>query len=311
MAITSVGYDGTVTEVQWAQMISAVGSSTYGVAGVNDWKVSVHPTLDKGINIAPGTGYGHGIFDISDATATITGAALASGTRYDMVVAKRDWTGAGGVTTFRIITGSSSRTMPNRQKTPGSIDEQPIALVRFDAGQTKASAIVDLRVWIGPGGAMAVDDMALGYLQDPGARVMIGGVDWTCTVVGGSATWSKAATIGYIPLFGVGSTLIGGTPPAGTMFLMQVGTVVQATDAAGNARITWPKPFPNGLVSLDLGSGDEFANGAGSTVAPTGGTFWGTSGGGNKVDVVYTLRNAAGAVIPARGHRVNYTAIGW
>lgn len=312
MAITSVGYDGTVSEVQWAKMIPSVGSSTYGVAGVSDWKASVHPSIDRGINIAAGVGYGYGIYDTSDSVVTVTGATISSGSRYDMVVARRDWTGAGGATTFRIISGTSSRTMPNRTKTPGSVDEQPIALVRYVAGQTKAAEIIDLRTWTGPGGAMAVDEMALGYLNEPGARIVINGDDWLCTISGGSPTWVKNYTFGRLPIAGFTAPLFGAKPTNGQLFQIQAGTVVAKSDASGFSRISWPQPFPNGLLTLTLQSGDEFNNGTGSTFAPSGwSAMWGDASTGNKTEVVYVYQAASGQRLPNRTHRVNFIAIGW
>lgn len=316
MAITSVGYDGTVSEVQWAKMIPSVGSSTYGVVGVTDWKVSVHPTLDKGINIAAGTGYGHGVYDVSDSISTVTGASLASGTRYDLVVARRDWTGAGGVTTFRIVTGTASRTMPTRANTPGSIDEQPIALVRFDAGQTKAAEIIDLRCWSGPGGASALDEMALGYLAEPGARVVINGDDWFCGTTANGTAWVKNYTYGRIALYGVAQdTLAGPRPPSGQMFQVQAGTYVSTTDHDGYARCWFPKPFPNGLVSLTLTNGDQWANGSADFCLAGREATFGSAGFGNQSQFVYAMTRAdaglASGRLPNARHRVNYIAIGW
>lgn len=317
MAITSVGYDGSVSEVQWSQMVPNVGSSNYGVVGVNDWKVTAHATLDKGVNIAAGSGFGHGIFDTSSSTTTVTGAALASGTRYDLVVAKRDWTGAGGVTTFRIISGTSSRTIPTRATTPGSVDEQPIALLRFDSGQTKPVEIVDLRVWTGTGGAVANDEMALGYLNTPGGRVVIKGGDWLCTSTSSGPTWMRVTMVGRFPMYGIGSALAGPTAPPGTDFLIQAGTVVRTTDASGYSRFSWPKPFPNGLLTVTLTAGDDWANGRVAFFNVAGRTtLWGSAGTGNLSEVVYVMQasDTAGnnwGKRPNTNHRVNFIAIGW
>lgn len=184
MAITNIGYDGSVNESDWARMIPSVGSSEYGVSGTTDWKVTAHATMDRGVNIATGSGWGHGVLSTSDATVSLQGASVSSGDRWDMVVARRNWSGTGGTTTFVIIQGSSSKTLPSRNNTPGTIDDQPIALLRFTAGQTAVQEIIDLRCWSRNGGLVVKSDLALGYLTKLGARVKLNGEVWSYELLG-------------------------------------------------------------------------------------------------------------------------------
>lgn len=179
MAITSIGYDGSVNESDWAKMIPLVGSSHYGVAGANDWKVTAHSTMDRGVNIATGTGWGHGVRDTSDATVSLQAAAVSSGDRWDMIVMRRNWSGTGGTSSFQIVQGTSAKQLPARSNTPGTLDEQPIALVRFTAGQTAAQQIIDLRCWGRNGGLVAKDTLVLTYLNELGASVKINGETWS------------------------------------------------------------------------------------------------------------------------------------
>lgn len=145
MAITSSGYDGTVDEVQWAKMARHNGVE-YAVAGPGDWKVSAQAGIDRGIKIAAGTGFGHGILDVSDAEVTMQMNTVGSGSRWDLVTMRRDWQPPGGTSVFTKVTGSATKVIPGgRLYNPGVLDDQPIALVQSTAGQTAVTAIVDLR----------------------------------------------------------------------------------------------------------------------------------------------------------------------
>lgn len=313
MAITNIGYDGSVNESDWAKMIPSVGSSQYGVLGASDWKVTPHATMDRGVNIATGAGWGHGVLSTSDATVSLQGASVSSGDRWDMVVVRRNWSGTGGTTTFVIVQGTSTKQLPSRNNTPGTIDDQPIALIRFTAGQTAAQEIIDLRCWARNGGMTARDDLALTYLKLPGSQIMINGFQWNCELdANGNAVWTTFRG-GYVPVYGVGGPLQ--TDPTGqTQFLIQAGSSVQSADFSGYARITWPKPFPNGLLSVQLTNGDSAASGG--AIFPVEGNegFWGPSGIGDRWSVVYTALTWNGSSYrptPNLWHRINWLAIGW
>jgi hypothetical protein len=147
MAITSIGYDGSVNESQWAKMVPLVGSSHYGVSAPSDWKVTPHATLDRGVSIAAGSGWGQGVLDTSDATVSLQGGSVSSGSRWDMVVMRRSWAGTGGSSTFALIAGSASMVLPTRNNTPGTLDDQPIALVRpYGQGRAGPELPEDARV---------------------------------------------------------------------------------------------------------------------------------------------------------------------
>jgi hypothetical protein len=191
MAITSIGYDGTVTESDWAQLIPLAGSSHYGVAETTDWRVTASTTLDRGVKVGVGQGWGHGVLDTNTTTITLQGEAVGSGSRWDMVVARRDWGGTGGVTSFVLIKGTATKALPARNVDPGNIDDQPLALVQFTAGSTAPTTIVDLRCYARNGGVVARDALALGYLQHAGAKVMIGNVLWSRDLdANGSPVWN-------------------------------------------------------------------------------------------------------------------------
>jgi hypothetical protein len=181
MAVVSIGYDGTVDEAQWAKLVPSAGSAEYGVKGAGDWKVTAHPSTPQAVNIAIGTGWGQGVMDTTDAVITVTCDAIGSDpsvTRWDLIMMHRDWTPPGGATTGSKITGTSTKQIPPRANTPGVTDDQPLALVQWQGGQTQPIAIVDLRAWAGNGGMVAKDDLARTYLARVGATVAIGSAVW-------------------------------------------------------------------------------------------------------------------------------------
>jgi hypothetical protein len=336
MAITSIGYDGSINEAQWAKMIPLVGSSNYGVAGAGDFKVTPHATMDRGVNIATGSAWGYGVYDTSDATISLQGNTVGSGTRWDLVVIRRNWSGTGGSTTVMIVQGTASKVLPSRNTTPGTLDDQPIALVQFTAGQSAPTAIVDLRCWSRNGGLVAKDDLALTYLKEPGASIMINGTQWNCELdANGNPSWSTFV-MGRIPLFGGSTGALAGAAGSnpqnlingGQQFLIQAGSNVNWSDNSGYARLTFQKPFPNGLLTVIAMDGDDWAGGGSLTYASAGnagggGGVFGQAGYGSTTEWVYALRAqpasayGTGSLVYSRGgglnkiHRINWIAIGW
>ena len=319
MAITSFGYDGSVSEVAWATMVTGVGSSEYGVLGSNDFKTTAVAGADRTVSIAAGSAWGKGVYDTSDANITVQLDTVASGSRWDLVAIRRNWSGAAGTTSVVKINGGASKLIPARNVNPGVLDDQPIALVQVTAGQTQPTAIVDLRAWGGNGGMAAMDTLALNYLNRVGSQVTIGGDVWVSTPsTSGTVSWTKASGISSVSLAGATVGLAGTATPDvanGPVFQMQAGTVVTTSDGAGNARITWPSAFPNGLLTVMLHNGDSWASGVGVFYSVAGNTaMWGVSGTGSKTDVVYTVWGYSGGVVKPiinMSHRVNFIAIGY
>lgn len=199
MAITSVGYDGTVDEVQWATMVSKVGSYEYGIDGAGDLAVT-QSAGTRMISIAAGRAWGRGVMDTSDAATVIQLESVASGSRYDLVALRRTWGPAnGGPTEIVIIKGSSAKAIPSgRQNNPGVIDDQPLALVRVQAGSASIPEVIDLRVWGRNGGQLyAKDDLVRSYLSAVGTEVNVAGMLWQ-RIVGSNNTaeWAKVGPRG-------------------------------------------------------------------------------------------------------------------
>lgn len=198
MAITSVGYEGTVSEAQWADLLALAGGRAYGVEWVDHWRVTAG-TGDRQVRIAAGKGYGYGVVDSSDAQVTLTLDAVGSGSRWDMIVARRDW--GANATTFAKINGSTAKALPARTHTPGAVDEQPIALVRVQSGQSQVQEIVDLRAWGSDGGTFAADELTLQYLDRVGVQIRIGGLLWQRVIDSfGNPTWVWIDTANVIDI---------------------------------------------------------------------------------------------------------------
>lgn len=197
MAITSVGYDGTVDEAQWASMVSKVGSYEYGIDKAGDFAVT-QSAGTRMISIAAGLAWGRGIMDTSDAAAVIQMDAVSTGSRYDLIALRRSWGPAnGGPSEIVVIKGTSAKALPSgRQSNPGITDDQPIALVRVQAGSASIPEIVDLRVWGRNGGQMyAKDDLVRSYINAVGTEINVAGTLWERSVGANNiAQWNKLGT---------------------------------------------------------------------------------------------------------------------
>lgn len=216
MAIISSGYEGTVNEAQWSDLLAYAGGRQYAVADAASWAVSVG-AADREVRIAVGRGFGYGVRDLSDTVVPLIIPAATSGSRYDLIVAHRDW--QANTTTFTRIAGTSARELPARAQTPGTVDDQPVALVRVTAGQSQVTEIVDLRVWGGDGGAYARDELVLQYVNRLGTNILINGVEWTRVLNSlGAPVWRRSILrqAGFVE----GATGGGVVGPGATSFLV-------------------------------------------------------------------------------------------
>ncbi|MDR6794363.1 hypothetical protein J2X12_002900 [Pseudarthrobacter oxydans] len=288
MAFTSIGYDGSVNERQWAELVPSVGSSTYGVKGAGDLKVTAVPGQPLTVAIAAGSGWGHGVLDTETANTTVACEAITSGVRWDLIALRRDWQPlAGGPTSIVAITGTTEKALPSRNMEPGVIDDQPLALVQWTAGQTQPTTIIDLRCWAGNGGLVAMDQLALTYLDKIGSSVTIAGVEWNL-VIGANDTpaWVKS---GVKVEIGQGSN---------QPILKAQEVQVKLNDFLVGS-FTFPTPFPNALVSTKLMRNH-------TNDAPT---YWNlVSGSTGKAGVQFV---ASGAVTPGMTIYVTYECWGY
>ncbi|TLM87205.1 hypothetical protein [Pseudarthrobacter sp. NamE5] len=186
MAVTFIsnGYDTTTanpyTESAWADAHPAIGQGTYAVRSPLHWKVTAVAGADRTVSIAPGQGVGHGITDKTFDNETIQLDTISSGSRWDLIAVRRDWTPTAGESKFVKVNGGANAVLPGgRLYGPGNIDDQPIALVQVTSGQTQPTSIIDLRTWVGDGGGLiAAHDLVRTFLNKAGTRLWIDGVDW-------------------------------------------------------------------------------------------------------------------------------------
>lgn len=187
MTISSIGYAGTVNDAQWAKMVSRVGPALMSVDNYSAFRVTAAAGT-RTVRVAAGGASAAGIYDVSDAAVNITLGSVASGVRWDLIVLRRTW--ATKATTIVAIPGGSSKVIPSRNTTPGGVFDQPLALVRVTAGSTVIQEVVDLRVAVATGGAVAWEDLARSYLTELGTVLRIGDVTWSrVTDSGGAAIW--------------------------------------------------------------------------------------------------------------------------
>lgn len=184
MAITSKGFERAISYDVLGELLTSTGSS-YRVFEEDAFKVTAGAGSMQ-LSIAPGRASGRGIYNVSDETEIRPGTP---GSRWDTVALRRDWTT--NTTDIVILQGNSTKAI---KKDPaavgvGVLDDQPLALVRWAAGQTAVQEIVDLRVWASTGGAFAADPLALTYLTEIGTTVRIGSSLWVREIQVGVPTW--------------------------------------------------------------------------------------------------------------------------
>lgn len=277
MTLTPVGYAGEITDDNWRVMATATIGAMYGVDDSASFRATAG-SGDRAISLAPGGAFGLGVRDYSDAPITLTGAPVSSGSRWDMVVLRRDWDA--GTTTPLIITGSATKVLPTRNTGFGAVNDQPIALVRFAAGQSVAQEIVDLRCIPGDGGVVAFDPLTLTYLDRVGTQVRIADTLWTRSVNGtGSPLWipTDVTDTGWVNVpLGPKWSAVGGYP----LVVRRLGSVAQirgAAKAQANASFgtlgTVPSRFrPTGNVPL--GATYMFSRAFGELFLETTGRLW-------------------------------------
>jgi len=303
MADQHIGYPGTVGASQLANWMPNVAAAQYSVDGPLDCKVTTNTVGDRGVTVAAGTIVGDGILDVFEGGNNLNFGAVASGPdRWDMVVLRRTWSSTPGASTsiFTIIPGGPNRSLPARNNNKGVIADQPVALCRIKAGQSQVQEVVDLRCWAHNGGVYAMDELVMNYLDQPGTHLTVGTNAYVRTVaVSGStntATWTRVAGIDSISLFGRSSQAPNNANPGDvrdSQYLVQAGFVYITSDSNGFCRLTFPKPFPTGLLYCSVqGANDDMFNDINCVPA---GASWGSTAL-HRTQVVFRIYGAAQGV---------------
>lgn len=328
MADQHIGYPGSVNASQLASWMPNVAAAQYSVEGLFDGQVVTNAIGSRGVTVKPGIIIGDGIMDVFESNTTLNLGAVSAGSpdRWDMVVLRRTWSATPGASTsiYTIIPGGPNKTLPARNNNKGVLSDQPMALCRVKAGSSDVQEIIDLRVWASNGGVTAVHDLVMTYLDQIGTHLTINGNVWVKNVAanGGSTYWTLSGGANRVMLGGVGASLSGSVSAGGGLYSIQGGTVVQKSDGSGYARITWPRPFANGVLTVVAMDGDDWAGGGSCMFAGAGRSdVFGASGYGSKTDWVYAVKNqpmsddGIGTARIARvanfWHRINYIVIGF
>lgn len=142
MAITSVGYDGTVREGGWAALAPYLGAE-YRNGGVS---LSIVGNADRTVRVSAGPLFGYGILDTLTGNTDLQAGTITSGTRWDTVVLRRDWQPTpGGGSSLLILPGASSQQVAAQvQHDPGVVDDQVLGLIKLVSG---FSTIQELVPW--------------------------------------------------------------------------------------------------------------------------------------------------------------------
>ena len=195
MPITSVGYDGSINETQWSIMAPRL-SMPYWVADTDTLAATIIKNADRTVELSPGPFGGVGVMDTLDAPERVTFEPVASGNRYDLIVATRDWQGVGGSTSLRVIKGGTKKAVPNFSRAPGTYDDHLLHLVHLQAGRTTPVAIYDLRGFGLNSRVQILDALALeGYKNWPGLQAQLGREEYTLQV---DRTWVRTGLISAV-----------------------------------------------------------------------------------------------------------------
>lgn len=199
MTITSYGYPGTIMTGGPLAAWSAMIGRGYAAKDYASWRVTaVTGGSARTVQAAAGTIAGQGITDVLDVATTVATLDTLStdGSRYDLIVARRTWQTT-NATSMAVVAGTASRAIPARSTTPGTLDDQPLALVKLTrtSGAYTIPEVVDLRVVTSlPGTFVIFDDLALNLITGPGARAFNVSTGFTWERVydsTGALTWVK------------------------------------------------------------------------------------------------------------------------
>ena len=286
MAITSVGYDGTVNEAQWAALAPGLGVHETVEYGLD---ATVVITPDRAVRISAGAATAYGVRAVSDANETVS---LAAGSRWDTIVLRRNWQAApSGITTLAVVQGNSNRAIAaGIEDTPGVITDQPLYLARVVSGSSVVSELVDVRTYASK--VLAVPSLTAVPSAPVGTVVISGGrLLQRRANAGGTPVWAPVGEgewLSYVPYWratvtnpGMGnSSRVGRYTRIGDTVHFTLTMTTGSTFSRGSGTYMFGLPFPpnpnipeqiatvhvgavgideiTGTAKLDPGSGDIF-----------------------------------------------------
>lgn len=197
MTLSTVGFDGEVSAVEFAQLMQHQGIAVPVVGGRDDFAVAANNAATLTCTVAPGTAYTPGVKATSTATESLVfDAVVTTGhTRWDAVVLRYAW-GSGGSVALTIVKGTSAASAP--AVLPGGVDlilnsgvDQVLALVQFTYGSTIPTAVLDRRAQAHPIYTFpSVTALPAASVDLYGMEAVAGGERYRCgSGPGGSPAW--------------------------------------------------------------------------------------------------------------------------
>tara|TARA_R110000782_G_scaffold72294_3_gene144827 strand:- start:3066 stop:4112 length:1047 start_codon:yes stop_codon:yes gene_type:complete len=149
MAWTNVGYDGTITEIQWAGLAGLLGNG-YVAAGDNDC-ITTAVAAARQVSVAAGSLYGDGVLSTNSAAETLSLTTPVNGQWY-LVALQRDWAANTSVlvaiasaTTTTATPTTTPTSFPVLNTNAGVLTDQPIAWAWCNSANTSV-AVYDIRL---------------------------------------------------------------------------------------------------------------------------------------------------------------------
>lgn len=186
MTIQSWGYAGTAGPNDvWANLQWVFGCQ-YTVRYATD--AVVEPVVGGTRQVQVGTGMigGWGILDQITDAETVQLDPVVSGIHYWLVVARRTWqtTQETSIAVIDCSTTLPSAMPSTRNAQPGTIDDQPLALVSIAAGDTDPKIVYDLRAFGGPDSYSMSADLAgkpnwFAHMARQGVQIRCGNTTYT------------------------------------------------------------------------------------------------------------------------------------
>lgn len=149
MAWTSVGFDGTITEIQWAGMAGLLGNG-YVAAGNGDCLVTAVGGARQ-VSVAAGSLYGDGVLSTNSGAETVALTTPTNGQWY-VIALRRTWAtntaalvAIAGATTSTSTPTAPPTSFPVLNTNPGVLTDQPIAWAWCNSANTNV-VVYDIRL---------------------------------------------------------------------------------------------------------------------------------------------------------------------
>lgn len=150
MAWTSVGFDGTITELEWSSKMAGLLGNGYVAAGNSDCLVTAVSGARQ-VSVAAGSLYGDGVVSTNSAPETLALTTPVNGQWY-AVCLRRTWAtnsaalvAVAGATTSTTTPTVPPTSFPVLNADPGVLTDQPIAWAWCNSANTTV-VVYDIRL---------------------------------------------------------------------------------------------------------------------------------------------------------------------